>query len=175
MAPIDRILLSSRTGFSRLSNRRLWNIAKSVFLESITISSHFFSLFPSISFIFFFFFLFSLILYFFFLLCLFFSNHSFSKIRPFYRRQTTYKNSRERRIYHHCWTIFLIQLLSQFRGSIHRLSPILYALILEFNELAVINISDKTCYLVFVQEIPNYQSDPHLITIYCFHCQHISL
>ena len=41
LAPTDRILLSSRTGFSRLSNWRLWNIAKLVFLESISISFFF--------------------------------------------------------------------------------------------------------------------------------------
>lgn len=83
MAPTDRILLSSRTGFSRLSNWRLWNIAKSVFLESISISSYFFLCFLRflLSFSFFFFvFVNSL----FFLLAFFFSfRTSFRKFDRF--------------------------------------------------------------------------------------------
>lgn len=144
LAPTDRILLSSRTGFSRLSNWRLWNIAKLVFLESISIS-FFFLCFLRFLLSFSFFFVFVNSLFFSSCFVLFFFSNQFPKIRPFYRRQTTCKNSRERRIHRHCWTIFLTRLLSQLRGSIHRLSPILCALILEFNELAVINISDKIC------------------------------
>lgn len=145
LAPTDRILLSSNRVFSTFELTPLKH--RQIGVSRINKYKFLFSLFPSISFIFFFFFVFVNFSFFIFSSCfvLFFFSNQFPKIRPFYRRQTTCKNSRERRIHRHCWTIFLTRLLSQLRGSIHRLSPILCALILEFNELAVINISDKIC------------------------------
>lgn len=143
MAPIDSniIVLSNRVSSTfestPLKHRQI-GVSR---INKCKFTFFFFSLFPSISF---FPFIFVNFVYFFFSPRFVFSFRiSFRKFDRFTGGRRLYKNSRE---------LYTPSSLDDFSRSISfpasrhlfvECSPILYALILEFNELAVINISDK--------------------------------